>query len=362
MKEIREILDTLSSMQDLNSAVLATVVDVDGSSFRLPGAKMLILDDGTTVGTVSGGCLEADVLERAAEVRESGRTSVLVYDTADDDNSVFSLNMGCRGIVRILMEPVKGNPALEFHRDNLENSRAGVIATQIKGGRIGAQVIVDSAGVRHSSFEEPSLTQTVLAEADKRLNLKKSRLLKSGDNEVFFEYVPLPTRIVIFGAGADAVPLVKLLHALGWKSNVIDHRPAYANPSRFPLADVISTPPRERMVDSAGINEEAIAVLMTHNYEHDKRALRGLLETGIRYIGAMGPKSRTARMLEEIEAGGLNVTPEMRAKIRGPVGLDIGATTPEGIAMSIAAEIQTFLSGREGGFLKDREGSIYGRS
>ncbi|MDH3494276.1 MAG: XdhC family protein [Acidobacteriota bacterium] len=361
MKETREILNTLKNLEDKETAVLATVADVDGSSFRLPGAKMLILEDGMTVGTVSGGCLEADVLERAKKVRETGETSVLVYDTREEAESVFSLNMGCRGIVRILMEPAAGSPALEFHRDNLENSRAGVIATQIDGSELGAQVIVDSAGLRHSSFESPHKTQVILAQADIVLKDARSRLLNAGGNEFFFEYVPVPTKITIFGGGADAIPLVRLANELGWKTHVIDHRPAYANPQRFPDADVISNPPSGELLRPANIGGSDIAVVMTHNFEHDKHVLKGLLESDIGYIGAMGPKARTARILEEIESEGYKIPAERRAMIHGPVGLDIGATTPEGIALAIASEIQTHLSGRKGGFLRDRDGSIYGR-
>lgn len=361
MREIREILNTLNKLEDSDLAVLATVVDVKGSSFRLPGAKMLILVDGTTVGTVSGGCLEADVLERADSVRESGKPSLFVYDTTDEEDSVFSLNMGCRGIVSILMEKAAGSPVIGFFEDNLKNSREGVIATLIEGEGLGSQVIVDSAGLRHSSFERPEHTQAVLAEADEILSNRSSNLVVTKAGNVFFEYIPVPTIVTIFGAGADAVPLSKAAFELGWKIHIIDHRPAFANKKRFPLAESISTTARENLGLGLSIRPDSIGVVMTHNFENDKLIMSRLVQTDIGYIGQMGPKSRTERMLEEIEASGISVPEETREKIHGPVGLDIGATTPEGIALSIVAEIQTFLSGRTGGYLREREGSIYGR-
>ncbi len=361
MKETREILKTLEELPENANAVLATVVDVDGSSFRLPGAKMLILEDGMTVGTVSGGCLEADVLARANEVRETGDTSLFVYDTTGQEDSVFSLNMGCRGIVRILMEPAMGNKSLEFLRDNLENSRSGVIATLITGEQKGSHVIVDSEGVRHSTFADPEVTQKVLARADGVMNEKRSKMIDTGAGEIFFEFVPLPTKLFIFGAGADAVPLTRIGSELGWKTHVIDHRPAYAAKPRFPLADAVSLQKQEELGTKIEITDESLAVVMTHNYQNDKQIIARLLDTDVRYIGAMGPKSRTEQILSEIKASGIEVKDEMRARIHGPVGLDIGATTPEGIALAIVAEIQTVLSGRGGGFLREREGSIYGR-
>lgn len=361
MKETIEILRTLDELPGDASPVLATVVDVDGSSFRLPGARMLILEDGMTVGTVSGGCMEADVLERAKKVRETGKTSIFIYDTRDEEDSVFSLNMGCRGVVRILMESAKANPSLSFLKDNLENSRAGVIATQISGGLTGSQVIVDSAGVRHSSFEEPEATQMVLAHADSVMTAERSELKKTETGEIFYEFVPLPAKLIIFGAGADAVPLSRIAKELGWKTHVIDHRPAYATPARFSSADTVTVQKRDDLGAKIEFGPETLAVVMTHNYENDKQIISRLLNTEIRYIGAMGPKSRTAQIFSEIEDTGTKVTAEMLSKTHGPVGLDIGATTPEAIALAIVAEIQTVLSGREGGFLREREGSIYGR-
>ncbi len=360
MKELREILNKLNNLEENESPVLATVVDVKGSSFRLPGAKMLILGDGTTVGTVSGGCLEADVLERAGDVRKEGKPALFVYDTTNEEDSVFSLNMGCRGIVRILMEPAVNSPVTKFLKDNFEKSVEGVIATVIGGDRIGSQVIVDSNGIRHSSFADPAASQMILVEADSVVRARKSRLVVSNVGEVFYDFVPVPVSIAIFGAGSDAVPLSRLAFELGWKTHIIDHRAAFATSERFPYADRISNPSRERLGEVES-DDYSFAVVMTHNFDNDKSVLSGLLKQDLRYIGAMGPKTRTARMLSEIEESGFVVTDEKRSRIHGPVGLDIGATTPEGIALAIISEIQTVLSGRAGGFLREREGSIYGR-
>ncbi|NNE65737.1 MAG: XdhC family protein, partial [Pyrinomonadaceae bacterium] len=142
--------------------------------------------------------------------------------------------------------------------------------------------------------------------------------------------------------------------------HVVDHRPKYANLDRFRMADVVAHPPRERLVDAKAITKNSVAVVMNHNLELDSLVLKELLATKAAYIGVMGPKVRTEQMLTDIAASGVKIPENSLKRLYGPVGLDIGATTPEGIALSILAEIQAVLSGRTGGFLKRRKGSIYG--
>ena len=359
MKEIREILAVIDNGPEDAEPVLATVVDVQGSSFRPAGAKMLILKDGTPVGTVSGGCLEADVLERAAKVRETGTPALQTYDTRKDDESVFSLNMGCRGIVKILMEPARGNDLIAFFRDNISLKRDGVVATSIRENAPGRRVIVDSAGLRCSSFETPEMTHQAVAAADRFLTAKRSGLENVGGDDLFFEYVAPPVELFVYGAGADAVPLADFAHELGWIVRVVDHRESYANRERFPNVDEVVVTRRESLVEESNPGPNALAVVMTHNFDTDREVLGSLLKSNVRYIGQMGPKARTSRLLDELREKGLDAAHDTGDRLHGPVGLDIGATTPEGIALSIVAEIQTFLGGREGGFLRNRDGSIY---
>ncbi len=263
---------------------------------------MLMLANGDTFGTVSGGCLEADVLERAKKVLASGQPEVFTYDTTGDENSVFSMNMGCRGVIQIRLEPVgKESPVIAAMRAAYEDREA------------------------------------------------------SDDFEV-------PVAIMLFGAGADAVPLVRIASELGWQVTVHDHRPAFLTRERFPDAKTlvrqnVDEPPAPIDADS-----RTAGVIMTHNYARDRLVLPALLDSDVFYIGALGPKRRTEDMLAELAADGQTFSDEQLARLFAPAGLDIGADTPEGIALSIVGEIQSVLRSRKGGNLRDREGSIYDRN
>ena len=301
MKEIKEILTHVDKLADGEKAILATVIDVRGSGYRLPGARMLMLANGQTVGTVSGGCLEADVLERAKKVLASGRAEVFTYDTTGDENSVFSMNMGCRGVIQIRLEPVgKDTPMIAAMRAAYEDREA------------------------------------------------------SDDFDV-------PIAILLFGAGADAVPLVRIAAELGWQVTVHDHRPAFLTAERFPDAKMLVPQIVDESPAPIAADHRTAGVIMTHNYARDRFVLPALLNSDLFYIGALGPKRRTEDLLAELAAEGHSFTDEQLARLFAPVGLDIGADTPESIALSIIGEIQSVLRSRDGGNLRDRQGSIYDR-
>lgn len=261
---------------------------------------MLMLADGSTVGTVSGGCLEADVLEHAKKVLQKGEAEVFTYDTTGDENSVFSLNMGCRGVIAIKLEPVDA-----------------------------ASPII---GEMRSAYED-----------------------RIGTDE--FE---TPVAVMLFGAGADAVPLVRIASELGWQVTIHDHRPAFLTEERFPDAQYlvlqnVDEPPK------ITADDRTAGVIMTHNYARDRFILPALLASDAFYVGALGPKRRTEQLLEELAANGQTFSEEQLKRLFAPVGLDIGADTPESIALSIIGEIQSVLKHRNGGNLRNRTGSIYDR-
>lgn len=366
MKEIQEILKKIESLQPNEKAILATVVDVQGSSYRLPGAKMLILENGDTFGTVSGGCLEADVLERAKQVLETGEPQVFVYDTTKDVDSVFSLNMGCRGVIRILLERVgsrMSNSAIHFFKSRKIVKFPAYLATLITSNgkyKIGTRADIDWTGPKSSEFFDGE-DEIIWRENKINWDSPKSFLKTFEFGEVFVEYVAPPTNILIFGAGSDAVPLADIAKSVGWHVTVVDHRKKFANEERFLTADEILISHPEQTSENIKVGESSVAVVMTHNYEHDKNILRVLLKSNAKYIGKLGPKRRSENMLREFQEEGLGFTEDELAKFYSPVGLDIGADTPEAIALSIVAEIQAVLSGRDGGFLRNRKGSIYGR-
>lgn len=371
-KEIQQIIEKLETLAPGEEAVLATVVEVRGSSYRLPGAKMLILANGDTFGTVSGGCLEADVLERARKVRQTGEPSVFTYDTTGDENSVFSLNMGCRGVIRILLESVKKDHIL-FRAIKIaaEYRYPLLTATLISTDTdlpIGGRIFYDEQEQfnfidfpTNSDFHEQLIKDCEMLYDANAGSLLNTYPTERGNYEIFFEVTSPPLNLFLFGAGNDAIPLAALAKNLGWRVTLIDHRAAWATPERFPQADriVISRP--EGLKENLFYDKHSAAVVMSHNYEHDREILSRLLKLECLYIGALGPKRRTENLLYDLQMRDEKFSAQQLKKLHAPVGLDIGADTPEAIALSILAEIQAVLKNREGGFLRERQGSIYGR-
>lgn len=355
MKEIREILSEVAALEDSEKAVLATVVDLKGSGYRLPGARMLIKANGDATGTVSGGCLEADVLERAKRVLATGKAEVFTYDTTADENSVFSLNMGCRGVMRILLESVDDASeiisALRKSRDEREWITAAVNIS-------GAESIGERRFLGTASDSNLNLEADLRTFSEASANFETIRYeTENGTVEYAFERLVPPVQLYILGAGADAVPLADAAHGLGWEVNVCDHRPAFLTAERFPNCDGLIALERDKATEW-NVDKLTAFVLMNHNYDRDRAMLPGALASNAFYVGALGPKRRTQQILEEL---GDPFDEEQLSRLRAPAGLDIGADTPEAIAISIIAEIQSVLKNRNGGPLRDRTASIYDR-
>ena len=362
MKEIQEILKKSSQLANGEKAILATVIDVAGSGYRRPGARMLIDENGYSIGTVSGGCLEADVLERAKKVLETGEPVVITYDTTQNENSVFGLNMGCRGIVRILLEEVSSeNRFFDFIKSAFEERRPFTTATVISSNsadqKIGSRFFLQDSKITVTAVK-PHIPDSVKEELRRALQEKTTNLVTLDVGEVFFETINTPLNLMIFGSGYDALPLINFAKEIGWRVTAIDHRAAFANKEKLSKADEIIVSASEDLSDDLFADENSAAVIMTHNYERDRNIMRRLLHSKCCYVGALGPKPRTEKLLSEI---GENFSAEQVSKLYAPVGLDIGADTPEAIALAITAEIQSVLAGRDGGFLRERQGSIYGR-
>ncbi len=240
MKEIRQILKEVAGLADGEMAVLATVVDLKGSGYRLPGARMLIKANGEATGTVSGGCLEADVMERAKRVLGTGRAEVFTYDTTTHEDSVFSLNMGCRGVLRVLMEAVDADSkSVEaIHSVYLERKptcAAVVIRSELESLPMARRIACDD-----NVPELPALSGDLRTFSGSRSNYETVTYDLAGSLvEVALERIVPPAQLYIFGAGADAVPLAETAHGLGWEVNVCDHRPAFLSKERFPKCDAL---------------------------------------------------------------------------------------------------------------------------
>lgn len=362
MHELDRILATWQNgAASAADAVLTTVVHVKGSAYRRPGARMLILSDGRRIGSISGGCLEGDVCRKAWWFTGNGQPAVRVYDTSSSDDAVWEFGLGCNGIVHVLFERVD-DPATAGMLDFLARSRAArrpatvatvVAATEDAPCRLGERLLFDADGVAGGALAGSAVEAEVLAQVRESFLRQKNHLAHCGSFDVFIETVQPPQRLVVFGAGHDAQPLSRLAAELGWQVTVADGRRNYATEARFPeAASVVVIDPRDPLRE-IGIDRETAVVMMTHNYPQDAKLLPHILAAKPRYLGMLGPRSRSQDLFDEV---GLPLT---GIDVHAPVGLDIGSDLPEAIALSIVAEIQCFLEHRDGGMLKLRQGPIH---
>lgn len=333
-------------------AILATVVKVSGSSYRSPGARMLILENGGRTGSISGGCLEGDVLKKAWWLTGERPAALRVYDNTSEEDAIWEFGLGCNGVVHVLLERWNAGSA-PLTADLLEACRTdrcgGVLATVLTGERLGQHLALFPDGSVRSDFTAPD---RMLNDARGVMDSRESTLREYGDTEVFFEFVAPPVPLLLVGAGYDALPLVRLAKEMGWHVTVTDGRSNHARADRFPLADAVVVADMADPLANLAVDDRTVAVLMSHSYPQDSAFLQALIPRPIRYLGVLGPRKRTDRMLAE---AGLTATPELHS----PVGLDIGADTPEEIALAIVGEIQAVLAGRDGGPLRRRTGPIH---
>ena len=372
VKELRAIIDASRAIELRGTQVaLATLVNVTGSSYRRAGARMLIAADGQTVGSVSGGCLERDVLNQAQRVLQWNKPRVVTYDSMSDNDIAWEFNLGCKGIVDVLIEPLSHNGKrdfLAFLADCLDHRHVGIVATVfgVEGhvqATIGNRLMLSEQQPAILDIRDDDLAEAI--DGDSRRALEsgtptvKMYKMPTGRAAVFIEVIQPPVPLVIFGGGHDAVPLVRFAKELGWHVTVVDPRPGYATRTRFPLADILIVCQPEEVSARITLNARTVAVLMTHNFLHDAELLRTLLPSPLRYLGLLGPTRRTQRLLHEAQEKGVWLNERNLGRVYGPIGLDIGAETPEAIALAAVAEIHTVLAGRLGGILRTREGPLH---
>ncbi len=359
MKELEDILQLWSEVERRGEmAVLATVVKTQGSSYRLPGARLLLTQTGERAGSVSGGCLEDDLVKKSWWLTESGPI-VRRYDTTPDGEIAAEYGLGCNGIIHILLERLHpGAPNVlglirEVRRLRKPAAFVCLISPADYAGRtvsldVAAQVVGDLS-LFPAGKDLISQMATALAERNSQVVD-----LPSGE-QAFIETLAPPVRLLVFGAGEDAKPVTTLAKFLGWEVLVSDGRSHYARQDRFPSADQVVVRAPEAPVLTAPIDDWTVAVLMTHSYSQDLEVLSQLAPEPLRYLGILGPKSRTERMLADAGIHNSQALPDLYT----PMGLDIGADGPEQVALSVIAEIQAALNGRNGGLLRKRSGSIH---
>jgi len=377
MKELSRIISSYEkSLATRKKAALATVVKVQGSSYRRPGARMLMTDDGRWTGAISGGCLEGDALRKARQAILKNQPSVVTYDTMDDENaSKLGVGLGCNGIIDVLIEPMdylrEQMDLIQVFEDFLRDRKRAAIATvfdveeSMQGG-IGQRLVIDSRGHELNTIKIRGLDHLLRNDLRRALESGKSGVaaypVAEGRVEVSLEVLHPSIELIIFGGGYDAAPVVKLGSELGWQVTVTDDCIAHTGSKRFPGACQVLHAPREGVVSQLHVSPYTYAVLMSHNYAYDIAVLPELLHTDITYIGILGPRKRYHKMINELSSGGLLISDEDQQRVHSPVGLDIGAETPEEIALSIVSEIQMVHTGNQGGLLKTKKGHIHERA
>lgn len=379
MTELQKILKAYSKIDsENNSTALATIVKVQGSSYRRPGARMIISSDGFWAGMISGGCLEGDALLHAQKIIQQGNARVIRYDLTGDHSNIFGLGLGCNGIIDVLIEPIsQSNIApIQALRECEMSKLKAVIATVFRAEgvailKIGDRFILKQNDSTPTDFASPIVTeieQEMKSALDNGKSCTKTLTISDGEIEVFFEIVSPPRRLVVFGSGFDSIPVVALAEKLGWNVFVAEDSPGKAYPYKFPknnaFAYNLSNVPVCQLVAEAEINstlidENTAVLIMSHNFGYDVSALRQVLLTSVRYIGILGSQLRSEMIFAELKNTGSSIADSDFERIFSPVGLDIGAETPEEIAVAIMGEIYAVFTNRNAEFLRDKVGAIH---
>jgi xanthine dehydrogenase accessory factor len=373
--ELRAIIEAYdAAVHAGKKTALAAVVHLDGSSYRRPGARMLVSDEGELTGAISGGCLEGDALRKALFALSQQQSKLVTYDTSDEDDMTIGIQLGCAGVIQVLFEPINPNhPSnpIQLIRKALAIRQHAVLVTLFdlsdkKNMQPGTCLLLEADG--HITGEQPipAIGQALQEEMQLVMQTGKSVFRQFTGAGVsitaFIEYLQPAVSLVVVGAGNDAIPMMQFADTLGWDVRVVDGRNTHARPERFASACQVLVSRPEQVLEQLPMDERTVFVMMTHNYNYDLAMLKALLPLQTPYIGMLGPKKKLDRMLDELRAGGELIDESMLSKVHGPAGLEIGAETPEEIALSIISEIQAVLSKAPGGQLKWKEDVIHART
>ena len=349
----RHLVDRFAAARDAGEpVVLVTVYETQGSTYSKAGTRMLILPDGRHEGLVSGGCLEGDLAARARQVLAADAAATVTYDMRDEADELYGLGIGCNGLISVLLEPVtagRGYEPLASIAEALLGDEVGAIATVVAAGpddaaapgaaALGASAVIVGGDTRVFALPEGVVGQ-VRPHCEKTRGSRAAALvaLPAGPTVLCAPLVPIP-RVLVLGAGLDAVPLVNIVAELGWRVTVADHRPAYLARRDIGRAEALVAVEPTALRESLEPERFDAIVIMSHHLNTDREYLRQLAGAHVPYLGLLGPPARRRRLLDELGAAGA----ALAARLRGPVGIDIGADSAESIAVSIAAEMQSVL-------------------
>lgn len=369
MKEIEKIISSYEQVDWTKEKIaLGTVVKVEESAYRRIGARMLVSSNGNWIGGISGGCLEGDALKRAQIAINKNQSSIVIYDTMDDDSHQIGVGLGCNGRIEVMFTPIDNedshNP-IEYLK-TISKTRETQVLLQILNNSNKEEKDLRSfyplkniqTLIKHTGISESELNNHI----QQTIAKKKSKVYqyenKEGDSfEVLVELIRPKIKLICIGDNYDVNAFVSIVHELGWEVHVAGkiHK---LNKEIYELSETVRTYQEAPQIP---IDGHTAVVLMSHDYKTDLTLLRHYIKTDVKYIGLLGPKKRMLKMQSELDDEGLEINLEQTPKLFAPVGLDIGAESPEEIALSITSEILTTLRERDGGKLRKRIGPIHER-
>jgi len=356
-RETERLLEAIREVRAAGErAAIATVVRVTGSAYRREGTRMFIRESGAYECALSGGCLEPAVADAAARVIATGDAVVVSYDLADD--SLWGLGIGCSGAVDIRIERLEDDAITREWLRVLEQGEAAALVTPLSGAS--GQLLVREIGEGAGHLSDSTIEQQAIAQARARLGTAdpESGLARVAGAEVFFQISTPSPQLVIFGAGHDAVPVADLAWALGFTVTIVDVREAFLTKDRLPHATLVNAH-YSQFADTVELPDGAFVLVMNHHVERDQESLRFAVESGEAYIGILGPRSRYEKLLAGLAGRGWDPPASSLSRVRSPVGLSLGAETPQEIAVSILAELLAIRRGYGGGFLSGSVGSLH---
>ena len=349
------ILAAFSQLQrEPKSVVLATIIETFGSTYQKAGARMLITQEGELLGLLGGGCFERDLAEHARQVFADGIPKTVFYDMRAPEDVIWGLGLGCNGAVRVLLQLLQSTEhfsPLNIIAESAEQQHSGVLITIYESIHpdfpAGRNLFLPASNIEHQQLLDSApfpFTHAALKTFQQQQPRLESHRINEFEILTFYEPINPPLKLLILGAGPDAQPLAQCANTLGWQVSVLDYRPAQLKPERFPHVKHLAHCIPEELGVSYDLNRFSAVLLMTHNMDSDQRYLKALCFSQIPFIGLLGPATRRDRLLASLG----NDAQAISGQVFGPIGLDIGAETPEEIALSIMAGIHAALQKRGG--------------
>ncbi|MFB6169057.1 MAG: XdhC family protein [Haloferacaceae archaeon] len=361
LHSVRDVLD------GDGRGVLATIIDVEGSAYRRPGAKMVVPEGGAGVGHITAGCLEDEVQAVAAEVLEAGEPRVETYDLRPDaEDDVWGLGVGCNGVIDILLEPIDESyrAVVDAFDDDRDVGVVTVVDAEDEADEaVGARAYYDAADGSLSPGEgfPDGLADRVRDAVANLAAQGRANTFEVDGARVFVDGIAAPSDLVVLGTGHDVGPITELGAQAGFRVTVLGFRGTSATEERFPAADAVRSTSPARLHDAFDFDADTHVVVATHNYVDDRLAVDELLRSDAAYVGLMGPHERFEEMLDDFADEGREFSDAELDRLYTPVGLNLGGGSPHEIALSIVSEALAVSNDRKPGHLRDREGSIHER-